>query len=343
MVRDFEYEECINLPDYTNKTIALGYKNYYIDGTKNRYVGDCEFDLENKLDIFQVVSTCAASENLTSHLATINKKWHYINSEGATVFITGCLASDETYPIVDTANTCSPQFIASTGEVVVQKRKGWVDGSDVWHYSTNCEPTEDTTAVLKEWCTDPAYEHDLVGGQSYKRSRNYYVYEGQKIYINGCSRDSTNSYSHVITNADCGVTNNDTSKFTQYKYRRYVIIDGTNISLESCTPDAQKIYYVPLQARTLFTETKSTRSPSCSRGQRVYNLSKMYNSYHTKSYGTPTFSPSASSVNISTCSHNTSDGPEYSDYSTSTLKVTNTLYQRGDGSQVGLDRKVTVY
>lgn len=342
MVRDFEYEECINLPNYTEKNIALGYKHYYIDGTKNRYVGDCEFDLENRYDLFQGVDTCSASENLTSLTATINKKWYYVDDKGETIYITKCQASEETYPIVDTANTCSPQYIASTGEVVLQKRKGWIDGNGEWHYSTNCEPTEESTSVLKEWCSSPAYEHDFVGGQSYKRSRNYYMYEGQKVYINGCTRDSTDSYPHVVTNSGCGVTNNDTERYTQYKYRRYVVIDGSTISLESCTNETQKIYYVPIQTRTLFTEYKSTQTAGCSRSFST-NLSEMYSKYHNKSYGNPTYSPSATHMNKNQCAHQTSDGPVYYTYYYSNMKVTDTLYQRGDGSTVGLNRKVLVY
>lgn len=243
ILKDYQFDTCLDLPDYNTNKIALGYKHFYQNDEKDYYIGNCEFDFTNKKDMFQIVDTCKASENLTTSSATINKKWYYNTESGERVFITDCLASSETYPIVNTSNTCSPQYIASTGEVVVQHRKGWQDKDGVWHYSTNCEPSDQTTNVLKEWCTSPEYEHDFVGGQSYRRSRNYYNYEGNKVYINGCSRDSVTSYSHYKTTSGCTVDHDDSNLRSRLYEKTMANLHSGTTQLKGCAASSNYVPY----------------------------------------------------------------------------------------------------
>ncbi|MUK91889.1 hypothetical protein GNP80_05495 [Aliivibrio fischeri] len=241
--RDYNNNQCVDLPNYTLKEMTLGYKHYYKDGSKKEYIGECGLDIENKQPLLQEVGSCRPSENLTTLTATINKSWFYMLEDGSKEFITDCMESDETYSIVDTSNTCSPQYIASTGEVIVQKRKGWVDGSNEWHYVTNCTPSDDTTTLLKEWCESPLYEHDFVGGQSYKRSRNYYMYEGKRVYINGCSRDSELSFPHTKSTEGCQIEHDDANLRSQLFTKTLATLDGVETVIKSCEADSQFVPY----------------------------------------------------------------------------------------------------
>ena len=252
--RDYDNQQCLDIPNYTEKEIALGYKHYYKEGTKKEYIGECGFDIENKKPLLQEVGSCRPSENLTTLTTTINKVWFWMLEDGSKEHITECGESDETYPIIDTSNTCSPQFIASTGEVIVQKRKGWVDSSGTWHYVTNCTPSDDTTTVLKEWCSAPAYEHDFVGGQSYKRSRNYYMYEGKRVYINGCSRDSESSIPHSKSTSGCNVQHEDNYLRSRINSKTLAVLDGVSTVIKACEPESQ---YIPYQFTGKAINTKT--------------------------------------------------------------------------------------
>lgn len=241
--RDYDYKVCVDLPDYDNSLLTTSYKNYYLEENSDdkEYFGNCTYDFENKKDLFQDASACTASEDLLSNVATLNKIWSYFLPSGEKVEYTDCIPSKETYPIVETTNTCSPTYIESTNSVVINKRKGWQDASDQWHYSDTCKPSTDSGTILTEFDTVTPYEHDFINSQSYKRSRDYYTYLGERVYINEFSRNTAYVYPH--SEETCGEVYDDNNYRSVVSTKIVADLEGTMTELKECTNSAATIPY----------------------------------------------------------------------------------------------------
>jgi len=241
--RDYDYNVCVDLPDYDNFLLTTSYKNYYLEENSDdkEYFGNCTYDIENKKELFQDASECKASEDLLSNVATLNKIWSYFLPSGEKVEYTDCIPSKETYPIVETTNTCSPTYIESTNSVVINKRKGWQDASDQWHYSDTCNPSTDSGTILTEFDTVTPYEHDFLNNQSYKRSRDYYNYLGDRIYINEFSRNTAYVYPH--SEETCGEVYDDDNYRSIVSTKIVADLEGTVTELKECTNSAATIPY----------------------------------------------------------------------------------------------------
>jgi len=340
--RDYKVPECSYLPNYNESKLYRAYQDFYLVKSNPVYIDGCKIDSENPIEIFQETGACSPIENLTDRIAIIKKRWLYVDTETTKkVYVSECMDSNETYPIVTTQESCVPEYFSDLNKVIIKNREGWQNGTGEWTFTTACRPSGDEAEVLKEFCESPKYEHDLVGGVSYLLSRDYYVHNNEKQYLNSCSRDSSSSFSHVVTANGCAVSNNDSGKYTQYFKRRYVVINGQTISLEACAASSQIVYYVPIGDVSVFNE--SITADTCRYGYKAYSLAEMYSRFHTKSYGVPTYNPSSSSpARKASCKYYQSSEYVYDYQATSTLTVTEKRYQRGDGSVVNLDRSAVL-
>lgn len=245
--RDFEVAQCAALPDYINAKIYWGYQNYYTKEGKKEHFGNCITDMDNPADIFQSVGACSPTENLTDREATINKRWYYNDEDtGEQTFITDCLASKEVYPIVLTEESCSPEYLSDINKVIIKSRDGWQDGTGGWHFVTECRANGSEAEVLTEVCDSPKYEHDFVGGQSYLRSRDYYVYNGERQYISNCSRDTSISFPHSTSTSGCTTQHDDTNLRSRLFTKTLAQLEEGVTELKGCEASNSYIPYVYL-------------------------------------------------------------------------------------------------
>jgi hypothetical protein len=340
--KDYDAESCADLPNYLKSEIYFGYK-FFINKkeTDKEYVSSCKNDLENATPIFQDISTCTTNENLTENLATITKKWHFTDpTTKQKTYFTDCMETEETYPIVVTEETCSPTYLSDINKVIITNRKGWMNQNNEWNFVTECRASEVEKEILVEICDAPKYEHDFVGGQSYLRSRDYYLYNDEKNYLNGCSRDTTKSFPHQENTKGCTIRHDDANLRSQMSSGITAVLEEGETQLKECAASGGYSYYVPLGTTTLL---KETRSGHCGISGGARTLASMFNTYHTKSYGTPQYQPSSSSrARTVDCQYNSGGGNGNSPggKQTTTLTVTENRYQRVDGSQVNLRRSV---
>lgn len=244
IMQDYTNSKCTTTTDFTNAKHYLAYR-HYIDksgtGDKAEYVSACKTDTANPLDIEQDISDCGVSENLTSLVATINKKWFY-NDKGAQVFVSQCMPSTETYQIAESEENCVPFINQNLGVVYTQSQLVWKDSKSVTHEVTQCRPSTTELQLSKEYKGE--LEHDYVGGASYEISRDYYMYKGEKVYINEFSRDPSVSYPHYKTTDGCTAANDDANLRSRIYEKTFITKNGQNSVVMECQASAQ---YIPYQ------------------------------------------------------------------------------------------------
>ncbi|HFG1774253.1 TPA: hypothetical protein ACGF4T_003026 [Vibrio cholerae] len=251
IMQDYTKAKCQTTTDFTNAKHYLAFR-HYIDksgtGEKAQYVSECKTDIANPLAIKQDVSDCGVSENLTTLVTTINKKWYY-DDKGAQVFVSDCMPSTETYQIAESDADCVPFLNQNLGTVYTQSQLVWTDNKGVKHKVTECRPSTTELQLSKEY--KGTLEHDFVGGVSYEISRDYYIYNGEKIYVNEFSRDPSVSYPHYRTTDGCTTANDDANLRTRLYEKTFITKSGSNTVIKSCSASSNFIPYVYLGKQTL--------------------------------------------------------------------------------------------
>ena len=253
--QDFELEECADLPNYIDAEYYKGYKEFYDltglgDDDDYVYISRCQTTLNDPTPIFQEISTCSPTENLTTNTTTINKKWYYVDEyTGQKEHVSECLESNETYPITETATTCSPIYDGS--KVFTTTRKHWRDSTNTPHYVTDCRVSESSNGVQIQKEYSGELSHDWTGGASYEMSRDYYMNNGKKEYLTSdYSRDPSQSYTHKLTTSGCSATHDDTNLRSQQSQRTYINRKGATQYIKGCESKNGYMQYMPLGIST---------------------------------------------------------------------------------------------
>lgn len=259
--KDFDIEACLDLPNFVEGKLYRGFKYAYEKAGKTEYIDDCVSDMANPIDITQEVGSCQALIDIDSQTATVKKRFFYHDElTGAKTFVSECMESDESYPIVTTEESCSPEYLSDLGKVIIKSRKAWQDSNEEWRYISECRPSGDEAEIKTEICESPKYEHDYVGGQSYLRSRNYYVHNGNNEYINNCSRDTSVSFPHSKTASGCPLSHDDANLRSQLHEKTEVTLEEGLTTIKECTAGTA---FVPYQYhQTIVDQTVSLKFPN---------------------------------------------------------------------------------
>lgn len=281
--KEIDAQGCNALPDYKNMKLFRGLRYYINEAGEKSYLSNCTTSPDVYHDLSLVIGNCEAGINLTDSKATIRKKYIYEADNGSIEEYTECVDTDETYPIADTQESCMPQLVPGTNKVVIFMRKAWNDAFGEVHFVSDCRATSGEIEVQKEFCENPRYEHDLAGGASYYRSRDYYYYNNDKFYINACSRDTAQSFSHTITTSGCGISHEDAYKRSR-QYAKTILNTpkDSGLVLKNCSPYASYVPYVLAQ-----TKRASGSGSDC---QKLSPDVKYYKSSLLQKYPGATFS-----------------------------------------------------
>ncbi|EKO3958198.1 hypothetical protein F6H23_004248 [Vibrio fluvialis] len=332
---------CSAVPNFVDKKLYFGFRKYFLLNDDVNYVTKCGTDTEEYVDISLIYDTCTATENLTEGTATIQKKWSYIDDQGKVKLVTDCVATDEIYPIVETTESCTPQYIAEQNKVLIQGRQGWQGSDGVWHFVSSCRPYSTELDVMSEVCDSPKYEHDFVGGQSYLRTRNYYEFNNEKTYLNSCSRDPSISFAHYKETTGCTAQNDDANMRTRLYQRTYALLDEGKTILKGCEASTS---YVPYQYSGLKTYPEISYKYGCN-NITARNLGDFYNAWLAprSSYGTPTtWQPSKTNITKTSCEYTDLDRTKTGAYQFGKVYKTEDAWRRMDGSTYYNNPKVIV-
>ncbi|EJL6416601.1 hypothetical protein NMS10_003140 [Vibrio cholerae] len=328
--QDFTQSKCTAITDFSNSLHYFAFR-FYIDksgtGDDAEYVSECKTDTKNPVQIYQSVSDCGVSENLTTYVTTINKKWYY-EDKGAQVFISDCMPSTETYQIVESDTDCVPFLNENLGTVYTQAQLIWIDGNGAKHKVTECRPSTTELQLSKEF--KGTLEHDYVGGVSYEISRDYYVYKGTTVYVNEFSRDPSVSYPHYRSTDGCTTANDDTNRRSRIFEKTFITRKGVKTDIIGCTATTNYIPYTYLGVSNWFSATSST--PCRTYG---YDLSGLIANYRSQiaDYGAPTvWIHSPGSRDTKPCEYGGGDKGGSSYYQTAQYYGTQESWRRYNGT-----------
>lgn len=249
LLKDLDYQGCSALPNYNESRLYRGFRYYINESGEKTYLSDCTTSLDVYYDLSLELADCEARINLTDGLATLTSKWFYTKENGEKTAATECVETDKTYDLVETEDTCTPQLVPASNKVVIFTRVAWFNDDNLIQPVTDCRASSGEVAITVEYCEEPRYEHDLVGGVSYYRSRDFYMHNGDKYYINGCSRDTRESFPHTQQTAGCGVAHDNGNKRSRMYAKTILTTPKDNeLELKGCTPYGSYIPYVLLSA-----------------------------------------------------------------------------------------------
>lgn len=244
VTKDFDVEACLDLPNYLKGELYRGFQYVYTKSGETKYIDDCVNDMDSPTAITQEIGECVASVSMDTLTANVKKRWFFNDEEtGVKTYVSECMESDESYPVVTTEQSCTPEYLSDLGKVVIKNRTAWKDSNDNWRYISDCRPSGNEAEIKTEMCSSPKYEHDFVGGQSYPRSRDYYVYNGANEYINSCSRDTSESYSHSRTASGCASQHDDGNMRSRLLEKTVVNLPEGLTTIKECQAGSNYIPY----------------------------------------------------------------------------------------------------
>ena len=252
--------DCGVTPDIDN---LVAYQSYrvvaLVDGVTTIYQ-DCMLETDDHLlAIHSTASDCAVTHDFNNSATIQQERLYYLDNKGETG-VRGCQNGEVTYAHYTTTSGCEVIVNTLMGTAFSQSRIAYQDSTGAVGYATDCAVTEGDggIAIQSEACENPKYEHDFTNGQSYLLKVQYYLNDGEKVYINTCGRSAT-SYPHLRFTEDCGVINDD-DDFRSYLKAITAIETGDDGTIEiapCATYDTVSYVYITQEIRYYETYSSS--------------------------------------------------------------------------------------
>jgi len=204
-----EYETCAVIVDQVNRKAFKQYtESADLSGTKFK-VSDCTMDPDNYFTIASTYEGCGVRHDFTLQKSIQQEQLYYVAGADR-IDVQECQDSIVEYQHYLTINTCSPVIDNANGLVFIQKRTAYNQTDGTISYASDCRPLDNVgVAIQEEICTDK-YEHDFIAGQSYLRTKDFYLDSSNtRQYINDCSRSTAASFPHKFETTDCQAEHDD--------------------------------------------------------------------------------------------------------------------------------------
>lgn len=253
--RDYE-AGCDKMIDYDRRKAYPRYTTYAQLGGERIEVDSCTVDMDKGIDVLASFEGCSVRHDFPAKRSVQQQFLYYIEG-GKQVPVSECLDSEESYEHFLTTTTCTPTVDQANGHVWINKRVAYTKPDGTVEFASDCKPQSDSSVPIKtEICADK-WEHDFNVGQSYVRSREFYVDDkGVKQYISACSRDTTKAYEHKYTTDGCNVVNDDKNLQTRWYSKTYIDTESGRLEIAACKERNNPTPYVFLGSPT---ETQSAK------------------------------------------------------------------------------------
>lgn len=251
------YGACDPIIDQTDRK---AFKQYTEAATLNGIlikVAGCTMDESSFFDILATYENCGVRHDFTLGRSIQQEQLYYISGADR-IDILECQDSSVVYPHYLTTNTCTPVIDATNGLVFIQKRTAYDNLDGTTAFASECRAATSAGVAIQEEICANKYEHDFVAGQSYLRTRDYYLDDKNVVqYISECSRSTLISFEHLYSPDGCPVINDDSKLMTTWQSNAYIDTPDDGIMvLEACTQRGNPTPYVFLD--TLSTTTTKT-------------------------------------------------------------------------------------
>lgn len=259
-------DPCSIIYDYENRKAYEQYKEWAdVDG-KTIAVTNCSNDFKRSYEIYAKKDDCGVRHDFEAGRSIVQEKLYYQNNTGEETEITECQDSSKAYAHFLTEATCSPFIDKVNQTVTIYKRTAYRLDDGTLAYASDCRAVDGGTKQLYEAYCDQKYEHDFTVGQSFYRTRDYYLDENNEpLYLTECTRSTAASFPHIYNTSDCGVVHDDDAlRSVQYTSTNIDTPEG-RIEISPCQDNGTTVPYafVGVQNREkVFTSSGSWTVPN---------------------------------------------------------------------------------
>ncbi|WP_022669443.1 hypothetical protein [Desulfospira joergensenii] len=255
-------EPCTIIYDYENKKAYEQYREFAeVDG-EFISVTNCSNDFQKSYDIYGITDGCGIRHDFVAGKSIIQEKLFYMDNAGEETQITACIDSDKAYAHFLTDATCSPYIDKVNNTATLYNRTAYKLDDGTIEYASECRAVDGGVKDLYEAYCDQKYEHDFVSGQSYYRTKDYYLDDNnQPVYLTECTRSTVTSFPHIYNTESCGVENDDSTLSTTTMSRTIIETpdDGT-MELAPCQARGAAVPYLYMSTETRTKVIKSTQN-----------------------------------------------------------------------------------
>lgn len=254
-------DPCSVVYDYENKKAYEQYQEYGVVDGETITVTTCSNDFTKSYDIYSQNSDCGVRHDFDAGRSIVQEKLYYRNADGEETQITDCIDGSKAYAHYLTDATCSPYIDKVNNTVTLYKRTAYKLGDGTIEYASECRAVDGGTRELFESYCEQKYEHDFTAGQSYYRTRDYYLDDDNNpVYLTECTRSTTTSFPHKYSATGCGVINDDENLQSIVQTSTYIETpDDGEIELKPCGDEGTPVPYTFLGPITKILEiTEST-------------------------------------------------------------------------------------
>lgn len=196
--------------------------------------------------VFPIKATagnCTTQIDFEAKRAIQMEQWYYAK-DGTDIPIGLCRESTTAYALYESRNGCTV-MLDPTGRFAIPEYRMAYDINGTTFYASECAAKDGNPIPLLEDVCSPEYEHDMFNKVTYLRTRRFYNLDGQKVYVDGCSRNLEKSYVHQFE--ETGWIMDDTKLRGGLKVDRVITVDGQRIVVAA----GEVIQYVPYSIQSV--------------------------------------------------------------------------------------------
>lgn len=330
--RDYE-AGCQKMVDYDRRLAYPRYTTYAVLAGERIEVDGCTVDMDKGIDVLASFEGCSVRHDFPAKRSVQQEFLYYVEG-GKQVPVSECMDSNLSYEHYLTTTTCTPTVDQANGHVWINKRVAYTKPDGTVDFASDCKPQSDSAVPIETEVCENKYEHVFNVGQSYLRTREYYVDDkGVRQYISQCTRDTTTAFEHKYTMDGCEVIHDDEHLLTRWQSKTVIeTADDGVLEIASCQERTSPTPYVFIEETYKNKSKTPTTRPY---GERSAN--DLINSAFSVNWNDPTVSWSGNFAGKPwPTSSRTSKFFMCIDVFGGNASVTETItyrsYKRGDGS-----------
>lgn len=259
-------EPCTVIYDYENKKAYEQYQKFAVVDGETITVKTCSNDFSRSYDIYPKTDGCGIRHDFVGGRSIVQEKLYFMDNAGTETQITDCIDGEKAYAHYLTEATCSPYMDKVNGTVTLYARTAYKLDDGTIEYASECRAIDGGTRELLEAVCEQKYEHDFTAGQSYLRTRDYYINDSNEpVYLTECSRSTTISFPHQYNSNGCGVINDDENLESIVQTSIYIDTpDDGQLEIKPCGDNGVAVpyTYIGVENRTAeFTSSGSWTAP----------------------------------------------------------------------------------
>jgi len=227
-LKNTSYETCPDFISEGDKTVYEQRRTIITGESGTIYQdGACE-NTGQTWPISTRIGDCGVRVDFTANKAIQMEQSFYTKGTDE-IKIGECKEGLATYDLYDTAVGCDVKVDQEAGVAIPTYRKAYKIGGTEFTAQQCTARDGDPLPLVEEICEE-RFEHDFINGVSYEKTRKYYDWNGERVYVNQCTR-STKTFSHK--HIETGWTMDDDALVGKLMAKTVIEVDGGELEIKA--------------------------------------------------------------------------------------------------------------